>query len=235
MASRRAVKAAPDLDDATMPAWQRRSVDRSLQFAHARAQARSNRFVTAAIKLLEERGDIDFTVQDVVERSRMSIRTFYKYFEGKEDLLVALYETVIARDTVPRLRKRIDKQRDPLLRLRAYIGCLIDFTTQTKPAVRTLTTYGNRLAASRPADLARAMKPQFDLLLQLIKDISRTKRLRRDLTVEAATRLTQHTVLAAVHGRVLGSEDDDISAQTIWQFCVGGLGLDVPSSASAAR
>ena len=230
MGSRRAVKAAvPERHDEAMPAWQRRSVNRSLQSAHARAQARSNRFVTAATKLLEERGNIEFTVQDVVERSRMSIRTFYKYFGGKEDLLVALYETVIARDTVPRLRKRIEKHKDPLQGLKAYIECLIELTTQTEPAaVRTLVSYGNRLAVSRPADLARAMKPQFDLLAELIRASSRTEPLRKGLTVETAARLTQHTVLAAVHGRVLGSDESlDLSAATIWEFCAGGLGFDV--------
>src|SRR4029077_13550225 len=114
---RMAVKAVMDLDDETMPAWQRQSMQRSLQSAHARAHARSDRFVAAATRLLQERGDTDFTVQDVVDRSKMSIRTFYKYFASKEDLLVAVYETVVAREAVPRLKKQIAKQKDPLLRL----------------------------------------------------------------------------------------------------------------------
>lgn len=229
MARRRALKAVADIDDEAIPAWQRRSVHRSLQSARARAQARSDRFVTAATELLEQKGNIDFTVQDVVDRSRMSIRTFYKYFAGKEDLLVALYETVIARDTVPLLRKRIEKRKDPLLGLKAYIDCLMEFTSQKQPAVRTLTNYANRLAVSRPADLARAMKPQFDLLVELVEDIARTHPLRRHLTVEAAARLTQQAVLAAVHARVFGSEDADVSAEMLWQFCAGGLGFEVGS------
>src|SRR5215470_16965912 len=119
-----AVKAVVDLDDASVPAWQRRSMDRSLRSARARAHARSDRFVTAAIRLLQEQGSTDFTVQDVVERSKMSIRTFYKYFASKDDLLVAVYETIVARDAVPRLKKSIAKFKDPLLRLRAYIETL---------------------------------------------------------------------------------------------------------------
>src|SRR5262249_57991490 len=92
VAERRAAKAVLDLDDETIPAWQRQSMHRSLQSARARAHARSDRFVAAAIQLLQEKGSTDFTVQDVVERSRMSIRTFYKYFASKDDLLVAVYE-----------------------------------------------------------------------------------------------------------------------------------------------
>ena len=34
----------------------------------------------------------DFTVQDVVERSGQSLRSFYQYFAGKHELLLALFE-----------------------------------------------------------------------------------------------------------------------------------------------
>jgi len=231
MPSRRAVRAAWDLDDEAIPGWQRQSMQRSLQSARARAHARSDRFVRAATKLLQEKGNTDFTVQDVIDRSKMSIRTFYKYFASKEDLLVAVYENVVARDAVPRLKKRIEKVRDPLLRLRAYIEGLIELAAKTGPAGRTLTTFESRLAESRPADLARAMKPQFDLLVELIKDVARTRPLRRDLTVKTAAQLTHFTVMAAVHGRVLGSEEaSDIPAPTIWHFCASGMGIDVGPS-----
>jgi len=236
MAGRKAVKVVSDLDDESIPAWQRRSMQRSLQQARARAHARSDRFVRAAQQLLEEKGDADFTVQDVVDRSRMSIRTFYKYFASKEDLMVAVYETVVARDAVPRLRKRIEKIRDPLLRLRAYVEELVDLTSKVGPAGRTLASFQNRLAESRPADLARAMKPQFHLLVELIEDVARTRPLRGDLTVEAAARLTHYTVTAAVHARVFGTQDaSQTSARAIFQYCAAGIGIDVDGSPARAR
>lgn len=230
------MKAVSDLDGETIPAWQRQSLHRSLQSARARARARSNGFVNAATRLLQESGNTDFTVQDVVDRSRMSIRTFYKYFASKEDLLVAVYETAVAQEAVPRLKKRIEKHKEPMLRLRAYIETVMDLTTKTGPGGRTLTTFQDRLAESRPADLAWAMKPQFDLLVELIEDISRTQPLRADLTVETAARLTHYTVLAAARSRVLGSElAPGIPAQTIWEFCAAGMGFAVGRSASGSR
>lgn len=212
--------------DETIPAWQRQSMRRSLRSAHARAHARSDRFVVAATRLLQEKGNTDFTVQDVVDRSKMSLRTFYKYFGSKEDLLVAVYETVVAREAVPRLRKRIEKFRDPMVRLREYVEGLVELTVKTGPVGRMLINYQNRLAESRPTDLAAAMKPQLDLLVELISDIARTRSLRRDLTVETAARLVHYTVLAAAHGRALGTDGGlDIPARTIWQFCVSGIGF----------
>jgi AcrR family transcriptional regulator len=229
-------KAVLDLDDESIPAWQRQSMQRSLRSAHARAHARSDRFVAAATRLLQEKGNTDFTVQDVVDRSRMSIRTFYKYFASKEDLLVGVCETVVAREAVPRLRKRIDKYKDPILRLRAYIEGLIGLTAKTGPVGRMLIHYQNRLAESRPADLATAMKPQFELLVELIDDIARTQPLRRDLTVEMAARLTHYTVLAAAHGRALGSEGaDDVPAKVTWEYCMAGMGFAVPTGPAKSR
>jgi AcrR family transcriptional regulator len=133
MAGRRTAKAVPEIDDDTIPAWQLRSMTRSLRSARVRAHARSDRFVAAATELLREKGTTDFTVQEVVERSRMSIRTFYKYFASKQDLMVAVSETVVAREAVPRLQARIEQHRDPLLRLRAFIEALVELTAETTP------------------------------------------------------------------------------------------------------
>src|SRR5499427_5979699 len=179
-----AVKSTAELDEEAIPAWKRQSMQRSLRSARARVHARSDRFVAAGMRLLREKGSTDFTVQDVVDRSKMSIRTFYKYFGSKEDLLLAVYETVVAREAVPRLRKRIAKFRDPLARFRAYIEAIVELTARTGPVGRMLIHYHNHLAATRPADLATATKPQFELLMQLIRDVARTQPLRSDLTFE---------------------------------------------------
>jgi AcrR family transcriptional regulator len=215
-----------DSDEHAVLEWQRQSTERSLRSARARAHARSHRFVAAATQVLREEGTTDFTVQDIVDRSRMSIRTFYKYFASKDDLLVAVYETVVAREVVPRLREQIDKFSDPMRRLRAYVDTLCELTEEAQPVHRTLTIYQNRLAESRPADLARAMKPQFDLLVGLIRDVARTRPLGGDLTVEIAARLMDYTVQSAIHGRVLGSgRPFDIPAKALSRFCFSGMGF----------
>jgi AcrR family transcriptional regulator len=229
MAGRRAVRTNSQADGDAIPAWQRQSIDRSLRTARARAHARSDSFVAAATELLREKGTADFTVQDVVERSRMSIRTFYKYFASKEDLLLAVSETVVAREAVPRLRTLVERHRDPVRRLRAFIEGLLDLSSgTTKPVARTLTSYQNRLAESRPADLAQAMKPQLDLLVELIEAVAHVQPLRSDLSVEQAARLTHDLVLAAIHGRLLAADGaSDIPAQSIWKYCAAGIGIDL--------
>src|SRR6202035_4177871 len=107
----KATKPAEEVElegDGSMPEWKRLSIERSLQGPRARAQERTDRFVAASIELMEERGSIEFTVQDVVDRSKMSIRTFYNFFASKDDLLVAVHETILANEVVPRMRARCE-------------------------------------------------------------------------------------------------------------------------------
>ena len=51
-------------------------------------------FLDAARELMNTNAT-DFTVQEVVERSGQSLRTFYQYFAGKYELLLALFEESI--------------------------------------------------------------------------------------------------------------------------------------------
>ena len=84
-------------DDASADSsWQQRAVERSLSNARARAVSRSGQILDAARDLMLESGGIDFTVQDIVDRSGLSLRSFYKHFGGKDELLLALFEELLA-------------------------------------------------------------------------------------------------------------------------------------------
>jgi len=221
--------------DDGIPEWKQQSVERSLQAARGRAQARSDRFVAATIELMNERGSTDFTVQDVVDRSRMSIRTFYNFFASKDDLLVAVHHTILASEVTPRLRRACEKESDPVNRVRVYIEAIYHLTSNVTPVYRALTTYSNRLAETRPQELARAYRPQVELVEQLVKDAVASGRLQTPLSADTAAHLLHHTVLTAVHNRVLGSEQGGhITAEELWAFCAMGLGVD-PRPAKSTR
>jgi AcrR family transcriptional regulator len=209
-----------------MPAWQRQSVDRSLQSARARAQSRSDRLVATTIELMHEKGSTDFTMQDVVDRARMSIRTFYNFFASKDDLLVAVHETILASEVVPRLRRRCAKQTEPVKRLRAYIEGLFDLMSEDPAVSRALTVYYNRLAETRPADLERAFEPQLALVVELVRAVAEAGQLRGDLDSDKAAQLLHETVLAVVHARILGSHSNRrLTADELWEFCAHGIGV----------
>jgi AcrR family transcriptional regulator len=218
--------------DESLPEWKRQSVERSLQVARARAQDRSDRFVASATALMEERGDIDFTVQDIVDRSKMSIRTFYNFFASKDDVLVAVHETILADEMAPRLRKRCDAESDPVLKIRAYIEGIFALTSKPGPIQRALTTFRNRLAETRPDDLDRAFMPQIELVQELVTGVSDAGKLKGQLSAGKAAYLVHHTVLAAVHDRILAPNHDiGVTADDLWVFCCSGIGVDAVTRA----
>src|SRR5271170_6718764 len=57
---------------------------------------RGDRFIKTAVEILGETGRTDFTVQEVVARSKTSLRAFYQHFSSKDELLLALFERTIA-------------------------------------------------------------------------------------------------------------------------------------------
>src|SRR5262244_1365601 len=81
------------------PTWKQRAVERSTKAAKLRAEQRVERFLDAAQAIISEKSSTDFTVQEVVDRSRQSLRSFYQHFDGKHELLLALFEDSLRRAT----------------------------------------------------------------------------------------------------------------------------------------
>src|SRR5271157_1043295 len=100
--------------------WRDLAVARSLDSARLRAESRVQRFLDAAIELLNAGSGKDFTVQEVVERSGQSLRSFYQYFSGKHELLLALFEESV-RSTADHLREAIGDEDEPLGRLHRFV------------------------------------------------------------------------------------------------------------------
>ena len=101
--------------------WREQAVARSLDSARTRAESRVQRFLDAALELMNESGSgKDFTVQEVVERSGQSLRSFYQYFGGKHELLLALFEESV-RWTAEVLRQKMADEPDAEARLHQFV------------------------------------------------------------------------------------------------------------------
>lgn len=206
--------------------WRDRAVERSLRSARAKAVSRSDRFIQTATELLSETGRTDFTVQELVERSKTSLRSFYQHFGSKDELLLALFEEVIRATTVE-WRKEVQEQDDcvaglELLVLRLYAQS----TDRTMGGMsRALTAYHLQLAESRPSDYARVLAPMKDLIVELVEAGVRSGGFRADIEPEALAMILMQTLVAAAHMHALGAHltGEPLDAETLWAFCMGGL------------
>ena len=98
-----------DVQDEDAAGWRKRAVSRSLSAARTRAEQRVQRLLDAAFELIDEKGTTEFTIQEVVDRSKQSLRGFYQYFDGKDELLFALLEESI-RESVEDLREAVESR-----------------------------------------------------------------------------------------------------------------------------
>lgn len=199
--------------------WQQRALDRSLVEARRRALDKSSGFVKAAKQLLEATGSLNFTVQDVVDRSKLSLRSFYQTFASKDDLLLALFEEYVAAAAAWQ-RDQMAVHEDPIEQIRVFVTSL--WANKLSPeVVRTLAHYSMTLSTTRPAELAHALEPQLAVLFDAVERGIAAGVVRDDIESRRLAEILLHTGNAAVHTTILhtGSESPD----DVWEFCSGGL------------
>ena len=68
-------------------------------------------------------------MQEVVDRSRQSLRSFYLQFDGKHELLLALFEDALSR-SADQIRAATASQSDPLERLQVAIQLLFESSSE---------------------------------------------------------------------------------------------------------
>jgi len=218
--------------------WRERALERSLRSARDRALSRSDRFMAAATELMRETDRTDFTVQEIVERSKMSLRSFYQHFASKDELVLALLEEGI-RGAIERLRVHVDRHDDPVDRLRTFVTGLSRLTEGDIGAGtnRAFTVYHLRLAESHPTEFSHAIAPQVGLLLEILDAGVATGQFRSDLSTSQLATIVTQTLVSAMHMHVLGVQvaDARITGQDLFSFCLGGVTPPVASVRTVAK
>jgi len=219
-----------DVRDDNEPIWRQRAVSKSLSAARSRAEQRVQGLMNAAFELIDEKGSAEFTIQEVVDRSKQSLRGFYQYFDGKDELLFALLEESI-RETLDDLRATVDAESKPLDRLRAFTIRLHEWCepigTRRKRGAHNrvpLSEFSLQLAVKDPDRLVAVMAPMSQMLVDLLKDAVAAGALDVDEPVRAALLIQQTVMYGWLMNRLVKSSRGRVTAEDAWQFCLHGLG-----------
>lgn len=87
------------------------------------------RIVTSAARVFAEQGIGPTTVQHLLEAGGVSRRTFYQYFQSKEDVLAAVYEAVVGA-LEQRVAHRISATPDPVQKVTSTVDEWLDVQTE---------------------------------------------------------------------------------------------------------
>src|SRR4051812_35718726 len=200
-----------------------------------RAETRVKRFLDAALELMGTTSGKDFTVQEVVERSGQSLRSFYQYFDGKFELLLALFEDSV-RSTAQQLQAQIDEETDPLERLHVAV---VEYYKLCRPPAKgrggrkapaALAEFAQQLLTDHPKEASRAFTPLVELFETILDDATRAGVIRTDLpTRRVAGFVLQSVMFNAFVTTISGSwhaETGDV-AEGMWDLLYHGL--EVPA------
>ena len=220
---------ADKVKDGEVPGWRHRAVSKSLTAARTRAEQRVQRLLDAAFALIDERGSSEFTIQEVVDRSKQSLRGFYQYFDGKDELLFALLEESI-REAQADLRSAVESETKPLQRLRAFTIRLHEWCepigTRRKRGAHNripISEFSLQLAVKDAERLAAAMAPISRMLIELIEAAVAAGALRATESGRAALLIQQTVMYGWLMNRFVQNPRARITADDAWEFCLHGL------------
>ncbi|WP_328392626.1 TetR/AcrR family transcriptional regulator [Nocardia sp. NBC_00416] len=212
---------------------QQRIDARSVRTTKLFGSTQVQRFLDAARALITERGSTDFTMHEVVDNAGQSLRSFYLLFDGKHELLLALYEEAIAK-VAAQIREATGNDDDPLDRLRLAVELLFEFCRPDPGAHRPLfTEYAPQLLMSDPIEIQVAHASLFELLADLMGDAAAAGHLRARPRRMAA--MTLQTVMFVAQGARTDDGAHSITAAEVWNLCAFGVLGKAGGAAGTAR
>src|SRR6201999_3335977 len=167
---------------------------------------RGDRFIKTAVEILGETGRTDFTVQEVVARSKTSLRAFYQHFGSKDELLLALFDRTIEQ-SVHGWRAEVDGLDSTAALKLVIVRISQQPESSTQDSLnRALTLYNQHLAETRPREYARVLSPLHQLIRDIVGQGINEGVFNPGLDVAASAAIVMQTVVGAQRLHWLGTE-----------------------------
>ena len=175
-----------------------------------RTDDKRRRILQAAVKVFARKGYFAARVSDIARRAEVADGTIYLYFEGKEDILVSLFDEVMS-EHVERARTEMGQVEGAPARLRVLaehhlrvLGADRDLAVVFQVELRQSTKFMERFTASW-------LRRYFELVASVIEQGQREGTLRADLPRKLVTKAFFGTLDELVTSWVVGRKDYDLA------------------------
>jgi AcrR family transcriptional regulator len=194
-------------------------------FSAWRADAEARALVQAGMAVLRRSSARNLTVADVLEESGLSTRAFYRHFQSKDELILAVYQHDNRR-SIERLRTQVAAAASTIEALEKWIEFSLALGFAPRRARRTMTLWreGGRLWAQYPGEYNAIVEGLVEPLTTVLE------RGREDGTFPAADprldALSIHAVVWRLIERKLGGDGSlDLRSATAYvlRFCLPAL------------
>ena len=204
-----------------LPLWAERAIERSpgVRRTPERSLEQAQAIVDAANGLVLARGT-DFTTQELVNEAGVSLQTFYKAFESKDELLLAVFEDRIASSCA--IYAAATANLSPMDRLKTFVAVALATQEEAGVEARFITAEHWRLMQIYPAEVEAATSPYSRLVEKAIVDAVAEGSLEVEDPKAAAWMITQ-LVMSIFHHRACAGEPG-VSVGALWGFCLAAIG-----------
>ncbi|HTR69713.1 MAG TPA: TetR/AcrR family transcriptional regulator [Mycobacteriales bacterium] len=209
------------------------AVARVLDPARERAESKVQAFLDAALDLMNGDSGQEFTVQEVIERSGQSLRSFYQHFDGKYELLLALFEDSV-RSAAAALHEAVAEETTPLAKLHRFA---VDYYDQCQPSPKrqnssggfapTFATFAQQLLTDHPQEASRAFVPLTEMLEGLLIAAAADGAIRTGMDYNRVAGVILQAIMFNVFAATISGPSVRASsgghAEELWDLLVRGL------------
>ena len=168
-----------------------------------------------------------------MEKSGQSLRSFYQYFGGKQELLLALFEESV-RSTAAELSERIQAEKDPRERLHRFV---VEYYALCRPTSKksgkkrssplALAEFAQQLMTANPTEATRAFEPLVSLFEEVYDDAVAAGTIRSGLNRHRVAGVVLEAIMFHSFSTTIGGAAGDASAdpaEELWDLLLGGIG-----------
>lgn len=186
--------------------WQERAIANStaVERSKNRSVQRAKSMIDAARELMVA-GNSQPTVQELVDKAGVSLQTFYRYFQSKDQLLLAVMETDLL-DGMVRIRAAAAREPTNLGKLRCVLTqAIVDLIGLDPARAKRAAREHHDLVEVFPAEVEKIVGQYIGLLAEIINDAIMSGEIDKpDLDVDMIARnlglLTMTRFHHAAHG-----------------------------------
>lgn len=172
-------------------------------------ELKRQRILRAAIDVFASKGFFAARMTDVAHKAQVADGTLYLYFEGKEHLLVSIFDDVLSR-FIERLRHELANLEDPAQKLRLMIRLHLETLGRDRPLAHVLQVETRHSRRFMSLFSRGRLGEYLSMLRDIVEEGQEVGRFRRDVSPALATNIIFGAVDELVTNWLLMDEPGDL-------------------------
>jgi TetR/AcrR family fatty acid metabolism transcriptional regulator len=172
-------------------------------------EVKHRKILRAAIDVFARKGYFAARMTDVAKSAEVADGTLYLYFEGKEHLLLSIFDDVLSR-FIERLREEIEPLGDPLEKLRVMVRLHLETLGRDRALAHVLQIETRHSRRFMSVFTRGRLGEYLNLVRSIIEEGQELGTFRRDISPGLATNVVFGAVDELVMSWILADQPGDL-------------------------